>query len=132
MNKKLISILWLVFVPLASLACLESAAVSNQPSAISTQPSMINTQALASSTTQPTLTKTPTAVDDQRTCAQVIAIEALHLRAEPNEHAEILTWLKYGDQVQVISRSNVDWWLVHVGELVGYARSIYLEESECE
>jgi len=78
-----------------------------------------------------TLTKVDGVATVPRTCAIVIADLALHLRNGPSEKDIVLTWLKHGDQVQVLDRSDSDWWFVEVESFVGYARSVYLQESEC-
>ena len=67
-----------------------------------------------------------------KVCAVVIAVEALHLRKGPSEDDIVLTWLKNGDVVQVVSDANIDWWRIDARGVSGYARSIYLQESECE
>lgn len=124
--------LFLTCLVLMNLACLQSAAISDQQLAASFPTSEITT-ATAAPAAQPTLTKVPTAAatSAHKPCANVIAFESLHLRSDPNENATVLTWLKHGDQVQVISIANADWWLVRFGSLTGFARSVYLQESEC-
>jgi len=125
MNKRLISLLCLA---LSSLACLHTAAIADDVKVVAT-PTFVKVTAESTATAKPSLQPSPAGKGSS--CAVVIANEALHLRSEPNEHAAVLAWLKHGDQVKLISTSNADWWLVRVSSLTGFARSIYLEESEC-
>lgn len=127
MNKIMISILCLA---LASLACLSTAANSSLDVSgeVNTAPIEASASATAEEITQ---TIAPTLVTVQR-CAVVIADEALHLRGAASESAFVLTWLKRGDVVQVVSNSDPNWSEVLFGKYQGFARSIYLEESECE
>jgi uncharacterized protein YgiM (DUF1202 family) len=126
MKKTVVLILCLVFL---SLACLETVAVADH-AAIATAATFLLI------TPDATLTLSPVAPTRQATsapmCARVTAIEALHLRTGANEHAIVLTWLKHGDLVQVIDQSDGDWWFVESSTgRSGYARSVYLQESEC-
>jgi uncharacterized protein YgiM (DUF1202 family) len=64
-------------------------------------------------------------------CAIVTADEALHLRSEPSEHAQVLEWLLTGEQVRVINVTG-EWWKVQtLAGLEGWARAKYLQEEEC-
>lgn len=63
-------------------------------------------------------------------CAKVTADEALHIRAEPSEHAQVLGYLHNGDVV-VIIQSTGRWWKIDSGPLQGYSKANYLKESEC-
>jgi hypothetical protein len=74
----------------------------------------------------------PTSTAAPRICARVVAIEALNVRIDANEQARILTWLKNNDVVVVVDQVNADWWHIESAVYSGYARSIYLQESECE
>jgi hypothetical protein len=65
-------------------------------------------------------------------CVRVTAVEALTLRTGESEHATSLTHLKSGEVVQLLGTGNPDWWMVRRGDLVGYARSSYLEEVPCD
>jgi len=69
---------------------------------------------------------------ESESCAEVIAEIALHLRSGNSENADILSWLKHGEVVRVISKGDSNWWLIEREGVIGYARSIYLKESECE
>jgi uncharacterized protein YgiM (DUF1202 family) len=126
-------ILFLILaLALMSLACLESAAVSNQPAVISEK------QTTAAVTDMPTadvsiatLTPSPSPKKQGETCARVIASDALNLRMESNEQSRILAWLKNNDVVIVVDTSNADWWYVESPLMSGYVRSSYLQKSEC-
>lgn len=124
---------------LISLACLGSA-VSDQQLAISVPPVEAATteepagavyDVLEILVAEPTLTKVESPVEEPRTCARVVALEALHLRNGPSENDIVLAWLKRDDLVQVKSKAIADWWLIEYESRVGYARSFYLEEVEC-
>lgn len=64
-------------------------------------------------------------------CAVISADEALHLRVGPDEHSRSLAFMTNGEVLMLISASNADWWLIKRGEQIGYARSKYLQISEC-
>lgn len=81
---------------------------------------------------EPTLTKVATVSPSPETCAKVIAIQSLHLRAGASENDIVLAWLKHGDVVHVVDRSDSDWWFINFEGVSGYARSMYLQESECD
>ena len=126
MKKILILILCLA---LMSLACLQSA-VLVQPITASSK-----TESSVSEPTTNPVKGFATSVATQSAapaCAKVIAIEALNVRNAPNETAVVLAWLKSGEVVQVINKTNADWWRVKSTAKVGYVRSSYLKESECE
>lgn len=127
MKKIMISILCLA---MASMACLSTAANSSLDVSgeVNTAPIEASMSATAEERTQ---TISPTLVTVQR-CAVVIADEALHLRGAASESAFVLTWLTRGDVVQVVSNSDPNWSEVLFGKYQGFARSIYLKESECE
>jgi uncharacterized protein YgiM (DUF1202 family) len=126
MKKTTVLILCLVFF---SLACLEiSAAIAAVPTirAAGTIPPTRLTLSV------PTSTKIVISAAAPRTCARVIAIEALHVRAGASETGRILTWLKNNDIVVVVDQSNANWWRIESPVMNGYVRSIYLQEVECE
>lgn len=115
MKKRISFFVCLVFF---SLACVMSAASGSAPiGKVKRVP-------------VPYQVKTATA-ESPRTCAEVIAEEAVHLRGGPSATSAILNHLRNGDQVQVKGTSAGDWWRVKSGEEVGFVRSIYLEEVEC-
>lgn len=126
MKKMYSLILCLAFL---SLACLGSGAASSidAESVPGTASTLTNTPA-PGATDQ--ATSAPTLLPIER-CAVVIADEALHLRELSSETARVLTWLKRGDVVQVVSIANVQWTQVRFEGFEGFARSIYLQESEC-
>jgi len=64
-------------------------------------------------------------------CAIVIAIESLHLRAQPSEKSQVLKYLYHGDQVKVLAR-ELKWWSIQAGNKTGWAKAEFLAESECE
>ena len=64
-------------------------------------------------------------------CAIVIAIESLHLRAQPSEKSQVLKYLYHGDQVKVLAR-ELKWWSVQAENNTGWAKAEFLAESECE
>jgi hypothetical protein len=63
-------------------------------------------------------------------CATVTAIQSLHLRAQPNERAQVLGYLHNGEQVRVIAFGL--WWKLSTREETGYANSKYLSLTESE
>lgn len=126
MKKTIVLILYLAFF---SLACLSSAALEQggggESSAVEAAPVVEFTDQSAPVRTSPTLTKT------SERCAVVIADEALNLRAAPSANDIVLTWLDRGDVVEVVSDADPDWWRVRFDDVEGFARSIYLQDSEC-
>jgi len=89
---------------------------------------------------KPTVTPAATVVRSTQTpsakakpaCAVISADEALHLRVGPDEHSRSLAFMVNGEVVKLISAANVNWWRIKIGDQIGYARSKYLEKSECE
>lgn len=121
----------LLFLALASLACLETTLPAESPQPA---PTADTERAAFSSPTNAepdsgAVYEIPTATE--RTCARVIAPEALHVRAEPNEQARVISWLHAGQVVTVDSTFGA-WWGVTAGATTGYAHSAYLQETECE
>jgi hypothetical protein len=91
-----------------------------------------DTPTLSSSTATPAATPSPTSTKSgDAACAVISADEALHLRDESDPNAQVLAFMKRGEVVKLISAKNAEWWLIKRGDLVGYARSKYLEKSEC-
>ena len=129
-NKtRFLLLILLTMIMISSLACLQGAVVADKnvmgtPRAVGT---LFNTPISTSSATQ---APTAGAVSDQ--CAEVIAARSLNLRSRASEHAPVLTWLKRGEVVELIGAGNSDWWLIRSGEVVGFARSIYLHRKACE
>jgi uncharacterized protein YgiM (DUF1202 family) len=125
--KKMIFPIWLLVV--FSLACLSSAALEQggggESSVVEAAPVVSVTDEAAPVRTSPTLTKT------SERCAVVIADDALNLRAAPSANDSVLTWLDRGDVVEVIGKTDPDWWRVRFDDFEGFARSIYLRDSEC-
>jgi uncharacterized protein YgiM (DUF1202 family) len=125
--KKMIFPIWLLVV--FSLACLSSAALEHggggESSAVEAAPVVSVTDEAAPVRTSPTLTKT------SKRCAVVIADDALNLRAAASANDIVLAWLDRGDVVEVIGKTDPDWWRVRFEGVEGFARSIYLQDSEC-
>ena len=121
------TVLFFVILLVTSLACLETAAaaISVEKADASVTESIVPTATL-------TLTPALSLKGEGGKCAQVIAIEALHLRNGANEKAVVLDWLRHGDVVQVIDQSEGDWWFVQHAGINGYARMKYLQEMECK
>lgn len=112
-----------------SLACLQGVAIADElvPTVGATND---QGKAVTDLPALPTQAPTAGAVSDQ--CAEVIAARSLNLRSRASEHAPVLTWLKRGEVVELIGAGNSDWWLIRSGEVVGFARSIYLHRKACE
>lgn len=75
---------------------------------------------------------TPERAQARELCAVVVADEALHLRAGPSVEDIVLTWLRRGDVVRLISKLDSNWSRVRFEGFEGWARGSYLEEVECE
>lgn len=115
-RKKRFVILWF-FLLLVSLACF---------SAIG----QVGTDSVEVGVSPSPLASLPEG-EGNATCAVISAEEALHLRVGSDANAPILGFMESGEVVTLISARNADWWLIKRGDLVGYARSKYLEKSEC-
>jgi uncharacterized protein YgiM (DUF1202 family) len=125
--KKITILFWLcAFVSMACMGVGSAAGLSavDVPGTASTLTNTSAPGATDRATTAPTL------LPIER-CAVVIADQSLHLRELPSETARVLTWLKRGDVVHVVSIANMQWTHVRFEGFEGFARSIYLEESEC-
>ena len=94
-----------------------------------------DTPTLSDATATPTASAVPTetlpAKGDASQCALVTADEALHLRAYDDPKSQVLAYLENGDKVKLISTKRPEWWFIKHGDVLGYARSKYLEVSEC-
>lgn len=123
------NLLVVISLGIFSLACLGSGAASS----IDAEP-VPGTAAILTNTPAPgatdRATSAPTLAPIER-CAVVIADQSLHLRELASESARVLTWLKRGDVVQVVSIANMQWTHVRFEGFEGFARSVYLQESEC-
>ena len=122
---------------LMSLACLQTAMVADGPVQTGTATTAVNVKEILEPTVGESGLDTPaTSTQATRptelTCARVIAIKALHLRASGSDTAAGVAWLENGDLVQVNATADPDWWFVEYAGMMGYARAAYLEESECE
>lgn len=122
---------YLLFFPLwlASLACLETAigtVTISTPTPTQPAPPAASTPPLMDEPYAGAVYEIPTTA---ATCAQVNTT-ALHLRAAPDENAQVIDWLINGEVVTVHTRGP--WSLVTAGTFTGYARSVYLSEVECQ
>lgn len=126
----------IVCLALMSLACLQTAMVSDPLQTGTATPAVENVKESLEPTAGEIGLDTP-ATNTQATrpaelsCAKVIAIKALHLRASGSDKAAVVAWLENGDMVQMKSTADPDWWFVEYAGMMGYARSEYLEEVEC-
>lgn len=124
---KLFGVISLAFF---SLACMGAGAAASldAESPVGTSPTLTNVPTAGAATLAPTL-----ALDAEGLrCAVVVAIESLHLRGGASENDIVLTWLKNGVVVEVVDKIDPDWWRVKLGDLEGFARSIYLEPVRCD
>lgn len=115
---------------LMSLACLQTAMVGGPVQAGIATPAGENVKEIL----EPTETITPSLSlkgEEAQKCAKVIAIESLNMRVGASENELIVTWLKNGEQVQVIDQLDPKWWRIDAQGVVGFARSVYLQEVEC-
>jgi uncharacterized protein YgiM (DUF1202 family) len=125
----------IIILTLAQLACLEtSIQLQTTPTADEDTPPIISKTAAAS---------TETAMEDPEiesgeaydltsdsqlaTTLCVTAIEAVHLRTEPNAKAIVINWLRAGTQVTA-KASAEGWTYAQVGGQSGYIKSEYLGE----
>jgi uncharacterized protein YgiM (DUF1202 family) len=116
------NIMILTCAALLSLACLQTAVL--QTAAPGTPSAIPSVTEAATSTQEPTATA--------QACAVVTASEALNVRAQPNEHGNILGWLAADDVIRVEDAAG-EWWLVSADpSLTGYVRAAYLARRECE
>ena len=70
-----------------------------------------------------------TSTTDQ--CVQVIAAQALHLRAQPSERSQVLAYLYHEQTLQLLLKQE-HWWRVQTGDKIGWAKAEFLKESECK
>lgn len=130
-------IIYLLFgLSLLSLACLQTAMVAD-PAQTGTATAAEPTFASLTSNMEvgdgfDDLEQADPAPANPQICAQVIAIEALNVRFGASEQDNVMTWLRSGEVVQVLDRSDADWWKIERQGVIGFARSVYLQESECE
>ena len=118
-----------LFVALASLACLSTAEpFATYPADTPTAAAVVVTDQAVEISPTPDATITA----EPRMCARVIALDALHLRKGPSEKDIVLSWLLRNDIVVVVDQVNPEWWHIESALYSGYARAIYLQESECE
>jgi uncharacterized protein YgiM (DUF1202 family) len=128
MNKHMLSILVLT---LASLTCLQT--IMPTASAETSEPVPPTATAMqdpqedyAGAVFYP---EVPESTPTTGFCATVTASQALHMRAEPNDKAAVLAYLKAGEQVKVIDLGR--WWKIEAHGKTGYANAKYLQEG-CE
>lgn len=125
MYKKFALILGLA---MASMACMGTASPIVP---YDTETPIATVATVATRTAEPQMPAFVATVEIVQVCAVVVRADALHLRNGPAETAEVLTWLDSGEVVRVLDRALGDWWQVEARGLVGFARSIYLQEQEC-
>ena len=117
-----------VLILFVSLACLQTTVVTEiAPSATPapvTESTQIATEAPAVLISSPSATA-------PAGCAVVNAELSLHLRQDPGTEAQVLAYLRNGDVVKLISQANPDWWKIKRGSLIGFARSRYLQATDC-
>ena len=119
--------LWFFCLAFISLACLSP----KEPFATPGEPAtLIRPTATPAAAVTPSALPSPSWSESE--CAVISADEALHLRVGPDEHSRSLAFMTSGEVVKLISAANVDWWKIKIGDQIGYARSKYLEKSECE
>lgn len=126
MNKTVVLILCLGLV---SLACLGTASLDGGAVVADSTPAATVTQ--IPRVVVPTVRASSTPAPIGERCAVVVAESSLHLRGEPSADGSVLTWLEHGQIVVVVEQTYADWWRVRIEGLSGYARSLYLRESEC-
>lgn len=117
----------LVILSLASLACLQTAAMTNP----STAPAPASTPVEYAYGTEPESGAVFEAPTESRTCAIVTAIFSLTLREKPDEKSNAIYWLPAQTNVLVTGTVGA-WWQVSADGYTGYARAQYLKESECK
>src|SRR5689334_21323985 len=123
--------IFILCLALTSLACLQTAMAAQNISATASA-TFVKVQVYAADPTPSPSPKSTNDFGEVRRCARVVAIESLHLRQEASENSLHLAYMQHGEVVRVLDRSNVDWWFVERKGISGYARSVYLQESECE
>lgn len=117
----------LVILSLASLACLQTAAMTIP----ATAPAPTSTPVEYAYGAEPESGAVFEAPTESRTCATVTAIFSLTLRKEPDENSNAIYWLPAKTNVLVIGTVGA-WWQVSADGYTGYAKADYLQESECE
>lgn len=114
--------------PLLFLLCLvlvsQSCLTTTEP--FVTYPAETPTAVRSTVVPRASVTPSPSAA-----CAVIKADDALHLRKGAGVDSRVLAFMKSGEVVELISSTNAEWWLIKRGELVGYARSKYMEKREC-
>ena len=127
--KKIIYLL--LGLSLLSLACLQTAMVNGPVQTGTAKAAEFVTQIpsmeVSGGLDTPAATRPP-----EFSCAQVIASRALNVRFGASDRDLVLTWLISGEVVRVVDRSDRDWWKIERDGVIGFARSRYLQESECE
>lgn len=124
--------IFLFFLALVSLACMESAAVARFVPTLSVQSVMLADGEVS--------TPFPV-VQERRRCAVVTAEQALHVRYQAGAEADVLGYFFNGDQVEVL-RSDGGWLFVYGfgldasrrsnANLSGWVNGRYLRMGECQ
>lgn len=123
------SVILVISLALASLACLSMAAL-DAVERDSVAPTMAAVERVGEDLT-PTLSHAGEGEELSPMCALVVADTALNLRDGPSVDDSVLTWLSRGDVVELVSDLDPNWWRVRFEGFEGFARSIYLRDSEC-
>ena len=129
MNKRILTTA--VFILLVSTACLTTSVIPSALPAASTPP-LLNGAPIQSTPeeNQAGAVFDPEPMTLRPLCAIVTAAASLHMRAEPNEKAEVLAYLQSGEQVTV--KEPGTWWKIEAQGLTGYAKGKYLQEVKCK
>lgn len=123
------TIFMIACLALNALACLGTASLDGGAVVVDSTAAATMTQ--IPRVVVPTVGATSTPAPAGERCAVVVAESSLHLRGEPSADGLILTWLDHGEIVTVIDQSDSDWWRVRIDGAAGFARSLYLRDSEC-
>lgn len=125
MKKILLTILCLAFSSLACLSTSSAALESTEPAVVATRSNFLE------EISEPIDLVGQLPTETRKACAVVVAVDALHLRETASPDAVVLTWLRSGDVVQVLSDSDPNWWRVSFNGVEGFARSTFLVNMEC-
>ena len=104
----------LIILALASLACVQSAALPRTTPEAGT--------AASSTALSPNPQAGPKCLRAQT---------KLHIRAAPSEKSQVLFWLQEG-QTAKIQAVITDWSLVTFGNLTGFVKTKYTKEIDCD
>lgn len=120
----------LLFFPLilASIACMETTSTINLQPAPTAIPTKTQAEPASGAVYEiPTWTESATPT----VCAEVTAAQALHLRAQPNEHAPVIEYLRAGERVTLDEHSGAWWEITTRQGKSGYSKADYLQIVTC-